>query len=89
MEDLDKQMEPAPNKSMLIAGINLGVLAAYTIFLRINNQELIILGEAFLIAIQIVICLITAIFVYRKAFLLSALLVLLIGLSTCFAVFTT
>lgn len=89
MEDLDKQTEPAPNKNMLIVGINLALLAAYTIFLRINNQELIILGEAFLIAIQIAICLITAIFVYRKAFLLSALLILLIGLSTCFVVFAS
>ncbi|MDN3580409.1 hypothetical protein [Mucilaginibacter flavus] len=88
MEDLDKQTKSVQSKSMLIAGINLALLAAYTIFLRINNQELIILGEAVLIAIQIIICLITAIFVYRKAFLLSALLVLLIGLSTCFAVFT-
>lgn len=73
---------------MLIVGINLLVLAAYTIYLRINNEELIILGEAFLIAIQLVVCLITAIFIYRKEFLLSAALVLLIGFSTCWVVFS-
>lgn len=88
MEDLDKEKDTTSNKSMLIVGINLAILAAYTIFLRINKEELIVLGEALLIAAQIIICLITAIFVQRKAFLLSALLVLLIGFSTCFAVFS-
>jgi hypothetical protein len=46
-----------------------------------------VIAEAFFIAIQIIICLITAIFVYRKEFLLSALVILLIGFSTCWAVF--
>lgn len=78
-----------PNTKMIIVGINLLVLIAYTIYLRVfNNEELIILVEAIFIAFQVAFCLIMAIFVYRKELLLSALVVLLIGFSSCWVVFT-
>jgi hypothetical protein len=78
-----------PNTKMIIVGINLLVLIAYTIYWRVfNNEELIILVEAIFIAFQVAFCLIMAIFVYRKELLLSALVVLLIGFSSCWIVFT-
>ncbi len=83
-----KEEEKDKTPQMIIAGINLLVLVAYTIYFRAQKDEFIIIGEAFLIVIQIIICLVTAIFVYRKEFLLSAALVLLIGFSTCWVVFT-
>ena len=87
MDELQKQA-PAPNRKMIIVGINLLVLVAYTIYFRTAAyQELIILGEAVFIGLQVVLCLILAIFVYRKEFLLSAGLVLLIGFSSCWVVF--
>ena len=72
---------------IIIVGINLMLLAAYTIYFKLNPEELIIIGEAFFIAAHVVMCLILAIFICRKEFLLSALLVLLIGFSTCWVVF--
>ncbi|SDD92371.1 hypothetical protein SAMN05216464_10353 [Mucilaginibacter pineti] len=83
-----KEDEKDKTPQMIIAGTNLLVLIAYTIYFHTQKDELIIIGEAFLIVIQIIICLVTAIFVYRKEFLLSAALVLLIGFSTCWVVFT-
>ena len=89
MEELNKKQQPKQDQKLIIIGINLVVLAAYTIYFGVNKEELIIIGEAFFIAIQIIICLIAAIFVYRKEFLLSALVILLIGFSTCWAVFSS
>jgi len=84
---MEELLPPEPNHKILIVGINLAVLAAYTIYFSINKEELIIIVEAFFIAIQIIICLVMAIAIYHKEFLLSALVVLLIGFSTCWAVF--
>ncbi|WP_439697360.1 hypothetical protein ACFGVS_02855 [Mucilaginibacter sp. AW1-7] len=89
MEELNEKQKPQQRPKIIIIGINLAVLAAYTIYFGVNKEELIIIGEAFFIAVQIIICLIAAIFVYRKEFLLSALVVLLIGFSTCLAVFSS
>jgi hypothetical protein len=67
-----------------IIGINLLVLIGYTVYFDVvDKNPYNIIGVAMLNAIQFVICLITAIFVYRKEFLLSAGLILLIGFSTC------
>lgn len=76
---------------MLIIGINLLVLIVYTLYLKIEYQkdEFALIGEAFFIAIQIIICLVMAIAVFHKEFLLSALVVLLIGFSTCWGVFVS
>jgi hypothetical protein len=46
-----EKKEPVTNKRMLIVGINLAVLAAYTIYFRINKEELIAIAEAFFIAV--------------------------------------
>jgi len=87
MEAINEKQKPEHGKKITIIGINLAVLAAYTIYFGVNNDSEMVIAEAFFIAIQIIICLITAIFVYRKEFLLSALVILLIGFSTCWAVF--
>jgi hypothetical protein len=72
----------------LIAGINVAVLVAYIIYFRfVDHGQYNIIGVAFLIAIQVALCLILAIFTYHKEFLLSAALVLLIGFSTCWLAF--
>ena len=89
MEAIDEKQKPEQDQKIIIIGINLAVLAAYTIYNSFHRDHdgYIVIGEAFLIAIQIIICLITAIFVCRKEFLLSALVVLLIGFSSCWVVF--
>ncbi|SEN80707.1 hypothetical protein SAMN05192574_104208 [Mucilaginibacter gossypiicola] len=86
METLKKA--PGNNK-MIVVGINLLVLVAYTIYFRwIVNEELIILAEAVFIFLHVLLCLIVAIFALRKEFLFSALVVLLIGFSSCWVVFS-
>jgi hypothetical protein len=89
MEELNKKQRSKHDQKIIVIGINLAVLAAYTIYFGVNKDSEMAIAEAFFIAIQIIICLITAIFVYRKEFLLSALVILLIGFSTCWAVFAT
>lgn len=84
-----QKKEPRSNK-MIVVGINLSILAAYTIyFRRIVNEELIILAEAVVIFLHVLLCLIVAIFALRKEFLFSALVVLLIGFSSCWIVFSS
>lgn len=79
---------PVSNK-MMVVGINLAILAAYTIYFRwVVNEELIIIAEAFVIFLHVLLCLILAIFALRKEFLFSALVVLLIGFSSCWVVFS-
>ncbi|WP_413667191.1 hypothetical protein ACEN9X_22100 [Mucilaginibacter sp. Mucisp86] len=74
---------------MIVVGVNLAILAAYTIYFRwVANEELIIIAEAFVIFLHVILCLILAIFALRKEFLFSALVVLLIGFSSCWVVFS-
>jgi hypothetical protein len=74
---------------MIVVGVNLAILVAYTIYFRwVVNEELIILAEAVVIFLHVLLCLILAIFALRKEFLFSALVVLLIGFSSCWVVFS-
>jgi len=85
MEEIE---EPSGKPSMVIAGLNIAVLIGYTIYLRFVAQgQYNVIGLAFLIAIHVALCLILAIFIYHKEFLLSAGLVLIIGFSTCMLAF--
>jgi len=64
-------------------------MIAYTLYTRYEEPgELNILVNAFFIAVHIVVCLILAIFIFRKELILSALLILLVGFSTCWLVFS-
>ncbi len=85
MEEIE---EPSEKQSMVIAGLNIAVLIGYTIYLGfIDHGQYKSIGLAFLIAIHVALCLILAIFIYHKEFLLSAGLVLIIGFSTCVLAF--
>jgi hypothetical protein len=86
---MEEQKAKQGNSKMIVVGINLLILVAYTIYFRwIAYEELIILAEAISIFIHVLLCLVLAIFVLRKEFLFSALIVLLIGFSSCWIVFT-
>lgn len=74
--------------TMRIVAINLALMIIYTIICKSTGDNYSIVGVAFFIVIQVVICLITAIFFKPRAFLLSALAVLLIGFSTCWIAYS-
>jgi hypothetical protein len=80
-------MEESKNNNIkthdVIIGINMLILIIYTIALRVNHNEYDFIGDAMLIAMHVVLCLIISIFTNTKAFLLSAGLVLVIGFATC------
>jgi len=81
--------ENTPNTKITIVAINLAILIAYTIYFRTSSTDsLTIILEAVAIGIHVITCLLLAIVVYRKEFLLSALVVLLIGFSSCWMVFS-
>jgi hypothetical protein len=75
---------------MLIVLINMVVLIAYTLFIRISSHDAYaIIPLAFIIFWHCVICLILGLSweKFRRAFLLSSLAVILIGFSTCVIAF--
>lgn len=80
--------EPQPGgnnkamKRMRIVGINLFILLVYTLISAATRGNAAII-DAIFIAIQVVTCLILAIALFDWIWVLSAFVVLLIGLSTC------
>jgi hypothetical protein len=80
--------ENSSNTKIIIVAINLAILVAYTIYFKTSSKDsLTIILEAIAIGLHVITCLLLAIVVYRKEFLLSALVILLIGFSSCWAVF--
>jgi len=86
-----------PKPQMKIVGINLLVMVGYTIIARltvINAHGEDILGGAILLAlligVHVLACLLTAAASLKSTryWLLSSLLVLLVGFSSCWAVFS-
>jgi len=75
------------DRTVLIAGINITILIGYTVWIRAieGNNNALALG--LLIIFHIILCIIISPFIYSKGFLLSALLVLLVGFSTCYLVY--
>lgn len=76
---------------MLIVGINIALLIAYTLTIRLCSPSAYGgIFVAFLIVIHFLICVLLAAFIknYRKGFLLSAAAVLLIGFSTCYLAYS-
>jgi len=76
--------ENKPKKTisnMHIVGINLAILVSYTIIFRFINGGFIF--DAFFIGIQFLTCLIAAMVFDKGIWVLSAFVVVLIGLSTC------
>ncbi|HEY9003335.1 MAG TPA: hypothetical protein VIM89_18410 [Mucilaginibacter sp.] len=79
MEEINQ--EPTPQNRWKVVGINIGILAVYTIGCRLVDGGIVI--DAFLIAIHFFVGVIMSIAVRRWEWLLSAFLVLVIGFSTC------
>lgn len=68
---------------MKIVGINILILAVYTLLCKLDSNDGGFIFDAFLIAIHVFVCIIMAIVKRSWMWLLSALLVLGIGFSTC------
>jgi len=77
----EENREKAKNYSAYIIGINIGVLALYTIISKAINGGLII--DAFFIAVQFFCCVIIGLSTRKWVWALTAFLILLIGFSTC------
>jgi hypothetical protein len=71
----------AQNYKSYVIGINIGVLAVYTIISKMIEGGAII--DAFFIAAQFFVCLIIGIAVRKWVWVLTAFVILLIGFSTC------
>jgi len=77
----DGQPDKKPFNNMAIVGYNLLALAGYTLLSRFSEDGIIL--DALIMAGQILVCIIAAI-AYRSWFwLLSALMVLIVGVSSC------
>jgi hypothetical protein len=79
MEDQKEVKKPISNG--YIIGINVGILAVYTIISKATAGGMLI--DAFFILIQFLVCIITGAAVRRWVWVLSAFVVVLIGFSTC------
>jgi hypothetical protein len=79
----DKEIdEKKQSYNMKVVGINLGVLAVYTVISEVVKD----LGpflDAFLLAIHFIVCILWAAIASKRIWLLTAFVVLLIGFSTC------
>jgi len=79
MEEQNNIKKPISNGYVI--GINLGILAVYTIISKATEGGIIF--DAFFIGFHFLGCLITAAEVGRWVWVLSAFVVVLIGFSTC------
>jgi hypothetical protein len=82
IEQPGEQPEAKPMTGMRLVGINLAVLAGYTIICALLGGGGLIL-DAFIIAIHVVLSVGSSIIFRKWAWLLSGLVVLVIGFSTC------
>jgi hypothetical protein len=93
-ENIDKDSatggsNPAPeqpkgqNPGMKIVGYNILALIIYTLLCRLGGNEVGLIFDAFIIVVHVFVCIIAAIASRSWAWLLSGLLVLVIGFSTC------
>ena len=77
----NEQPQNKPGNGMKIVGINLLILLIYTIGLKFVDGGAIF--DAILIAAHLFVCIILAIALGSRFWLLSGILVLVIGFSTC------
>jgi hypothetical protein len=84
----EANIKPQRQPKWVVVTINIAVMVAYTVYFRfVDKGQYNFIAIAMLIAIHVLLCLVLAIFVFSKEFLLSAALVLVIGFSTCWLVF--
>ena len=76
-------VENKPMNGMTIVGINLAILAVYTLLIKLTPDGGGFVLDAFLLLFHVVICIIMSIVKKSGSWLLSAFLVLAIGFSTC------
>jgi len=69
--------------AMKIVGYNLLVFAAYTVICAVTSKDGGFIFDMFLIGIQFFACIIFAIINRSLVWLLSAIMILIIGFSTC------
>jgi len=74
--------------AMKIVGYNLLVFAAYTVICAVTSKDGGFIFDMFFIGIQCFACIILAIINRSLVWLLSALMVLIIGFSTCVGMLT-
>jgi hypothetical protein len=83
-------VKPPRQPQWMVVAINLAIMVAYTIYNKTLDMGAdAVLGVAMLIGLHVGLCLLSAIFIFRKEFLLSAAMVLVVGFSTCWLVFAT
>ncbi|MEO3403147.1 hypothetical protein AAFN85_04545 [Mucilaginibacter sp. CAU 1740] len=71
------------NNNLKILGFNLLALVIYTVLCKLANNISTLVIEAFLVGLQVLVCLIVAAAQRDLVWLLSAFMVLAIGFSTC------
>ncbi|MEZ2339166.1 hypothetical protein AB6735_26205 [Mucilaginibacter sp. RCC_168] len=71
------------NVNMKIVGYNILALIIYTLLCRLGGNEVGLIFDAFIIVVHVFVCIIAAIINKSWAWLLSGILVLVIGFSTC------
>ncbi|MCD8739436.1 hypothetical protein LT679_02375 [Mucilaginibacter roseus] len=80
------EQNPEPNKRpiyMGITGINLMVMIGYTLMCGLAGEEGLLV-QIFLVIIHAIVCVIVAPFARKWEWVLAGLLVLIIGVSSCF-----
>jgi hypothetical protein len=82
-EDNKPILQKKPINGMTIVGINLMVLAIYTLLIKLSGGIGGLIINAFILFLHVVLCLGMALDKKSWIWLLSALLVLAIGFSTC------
>ena len=83
LKNIPVKQQDKSASGMKIVGINIGVLAIYTVLCSIGGDEGGFIFDAFLIFVHVVVCIIVALAKRNWMWFLSALLVLAIGFSTC------
>ncbi len=78
-----EENERKPFDGIGIIGINLVVLIVYTVLCKMVNSLDSLVLEALIIGLQVFVCIVMAIVKKSGMWLLSGLLVLVIGFSTC------
>jgi len=87
MDNLPTEKQPGdkakPTPGIAIVGYNLLGLVCYTVLMKLGASDSFIL-DAFILFFHVLVCIIMAISLRSWPWLLSALLVLIVGFSTCY-----
>ncbi|MFI5159484.1 MAG: hypothetical protein ACHQF4_11505 [Sphingobacteriales bacterium] len=82
-----RHIPPAvPNANMRVVGLNMLVMVAYTVAFRFVDSGYIF--DALIMFVHLITCISLAAIEHKKSWALSGLLVLLIGFSTCYGVWS-